>query len=114
MAARKSNYDKFPVVAVPQGENACVAGWENCAGRLRQAIAQRQKRKTVLVVECYPGVDEKGIREQLKRLLSPALLSSASDSLLTPEKIDALVAPFLGGNDPVFGFLSDLALPQFK
>jgi mannose-6-phosphate isomerase class I len=29
------------------------------------------------------------------------------------DKIDALVAPFLGGNDPVFGYLSGLALPNF-
>jgi mannose-6-phosphate isomerase class I len=29
------------------------------------------------------------------------------------DKIDALVAPFLGGNDPVFGYLSGVALPNF-
>jgi hypothetical protein len=33
--------------------------------------------------------------------------------LLPPEKIDALVRPYLGGNDPVFGYLCDLELPQF-
>jgi mannose-6-phosphate isomerase class I len=110
---RKSNYDKFPVLAVPDAANACVVGWENCAARLRQAIASRPGRKTVLVVECYPGVDEQSILEQLQRLLSPALTLHASDALLTPEKVDALVTPFLGGDDPVFGFLSDLTLPQF-
>jgi mannose-6-phosphate isomerase class I len=112
-AARKSNYDKFPVVAVPQGANACVAGWENCAARLRQAIAQRPGRKTVLVVECYPGVDEQGILQQFQRLLSPTLPLPSSAAFLPAEKIDALVAPFLGGDDPVFGFLSELTLPQF-
>lgn len=111
--AWKSNYEKFPVVAVPQGAHACVAGWENCGARLRQATAQRPGRKTVLVVECYPGVDEQGIRQQFQRLLSPALSLSASDALLPAEKIDALVEPFLGGDDPVFGFLADLAMPQF-
>ena len=110
---RKSNYDKFPVVAVPDGTNACVTGWENCAARLRQVIAQRQARKSVLVVECYPGVDENGIRQQFQRLFSPALLLQASDALLPPDKIDKLVEPFLGGDDPVFGFLSSLTLPQF-
>lgn len=110
---RKSNYDKFPVVAVPDGANACVTGNENCGLRLRQAIAQRQARKTVLVVECYPGVDEEGILKQFQKLLSPALSLRASNALLSPEKIDALVAPFLGGDDPVFGFLSELTLPQF-
>ncbi len=110
---RTSNYDKFPTLSVPQGGNACVKGYENCAARLRQAIAQRQASKTVLVIECYPGVDEKRVLREFQRLLSPAVALQASDALLPPEKIDALVAPFLGGDDPVFGFLSDLSLPQF-
>lgn len=33
--------------------------------------------------------------------------------MLPPEQIDALAAPFLGGDDPVFGFLCGLTLPQF-
>ena len=45
--------------------------------------------------------------------LEPALALRAGEALLPPEKIDALVAPFLGGNDPVFGFLTDLTLPEF-
>ena len=32
---RKPNYDKFPCVAVPGGENACVLGWDAIATRLR-------------------------------------------------------------------------------
>ncbi len=109
----KSNYDKFPVIDVPQGVNACVAGYENCARRLQQAIARRRTRKTVLVVECYPGVNEKEISQQFQRLLSPAFFQPASDALLPAEKIDSLVEPFLKGDDPVFGFLSGLTLPQF-
>jgi mannose-6-phosphate isomerase class I len=33
--------------------------------------------------------------------------------MLPAEQIEALVAPFLGGDDPVFGFMSGLTLPQF-
>jgi mannose-6-phosphate isomerase class I len=110
---RKSNYDKFPAVAVPQGVRACVSGWDNCAARLREAIAQRNAHKSVLVVECYPGADENELLRQLQQRLSPVAAIRAADALLSPEKINALVAPFLGGNDPVFGFLCDLMLPQF-
>ena len=33
--------------------------------------------------------------------------------MLPAEQIDRLVEPFLGGDDPVFGWLSGLKLPQF-
>ncbi|HEV2328109.1 MAG TPA: class I mannose-6-phosphate isomerase [Verrucomicrobiae bacterium] len=110
---RKSHYDKFPVIAVPNGANACVAGVENCVARMREAVSARHAAKTVLVIECYPGVDTTTLLRQLQPSLKPALSLNAADALLPPDRIDALVAPFLGGDDPVFGFLCDLTLPQF-
>ena len=110
---RKSNYDKFPCVPVPGGEQACVTGWDEIATRLNQAIAQGARRKTVLVVECYPGVEEEEVLRELQARLKPTSTFRARAAMLSPEKIDALVAPFLGGDDPVFGFLSGLTLPQF-
>jgi len=110
---RKSNYDKFPFVAVPGAEQACVVGWTEIGNRLKSAIAQRATKKTVVIVECYPGVDERAVLAELKSLLNPALAIHAAEAMYQPKKIDALVAPFLGGDDPVFGFLSGLALPNF-
>ncbi len=110
---RKSNYEKFPFVAVPDGANACVAGWPGIAARLNRAIADRAAKKTILVVECYPGVDVAVVLDELRQRLTPAFVVRANEALLPPEKADALVAPFLGDDDPVFGFLSDLTLPQF-
>jgi mannose-6-phosphate isomerase class I len=109
----KPGYDKFPFVNVPDAANACVAGWDAIAARLRQAAARRGAKKTVLTVECYTGVDETGILNELKSRLSPALVIHAAEAMLPPEKVDALVAPYLGGDDPVFGFLSGLELPAF-
>jgi mannose-6-phosphate isomerase class I len=108
-----SNYEKLPAVAVPQGTSACVAGWEACTARLQKVIAQRNANKTVLTVECYPGVDENALLHQLQQRLSPALALRAAEAMQSQDKIDALVAPFLGGDDPVFGFLCGLTLPQF-
>lgn len=110
---RKSNYDKFPAIAVPDSAGAAATGWPAIADRLRRAAEGRRARRTTLVVECYSGVDEAAVRGELARHLTPALTIAASEALLPPDKIDALVAPFLGGNDPVFGFLTNLTLPQF-
>jgi len=110
---RKPNYDKFPFVQVPDSETACVQGWDDIVTRLQDSISQRDTKKTVLVIECYTGVDDAAILGELGATLAPALLIHSRDAMLAPEEIDSLLEPFLGGNDPVFGFLSGLTLPQF-
>ena len=110
---RTSNYEKFPVLAVPNSAAACVSGWDAIAERLNHAILKRNARRTVLVVECYPGVHDAQVKLELERRLKPVLMLHAADMMLSPEQVDVLVEPFLGGDDPVFGFLSDLTLPEF-
>ena len=109
----RSCFVKYPVFNVTDAEGACVAGWDNIAHRLRRAIAGRGVQKTLVTVECYTGVAEEEMLAQLTPRLSPVLVVHARDAWLPPNAIDALVAPFLGGDDPVFGFLSELALPEF-
>lgn len=110
---RKSNYDKFPFVAVPGDASQCVQGWDVIAERLKNAVVQRSQSKTVMVVDCYTGVDEESVTAELKARLNPALIVRAREAMRSSAEIDALVAPFIGGNDPVFGFLSGLTLEQF-
>ena len=110
---RKQNYDKFPFVSVQNGANACVVNWDSISERLHQVVAKRGTEKTVIVVECYTGVHEDEVLRELQSRLKPVLALHAAEAMLPPEKIDSLVAPFLGGNDPVFGFLSGLTLPEF-
>src|SRR5436190_248520 len=110
---RKSNYDKFPFVEVPQGAGACARGWDAIAARLSETIRARNASKTVLVVECYAGVDEALVLSELSRALKPATTIHAREAMRSPAEIEQLVAPFLGGDDPVFGFLCGLKLPQF-
>jgi mannose-6-phosphate isomerase class I len=110
---RKSNYDKFPSVQVPGEEKAAVQGWDAIGNRLRQAVSERNQRRVVVVIETYIGVDESQILNELKIRLKPVACFAAGEGMLPPQEIDQLVAPFLGGTDPVFGFLSGLKLPQF-
>jgi mannose-6-phosphate isomerase class I len=110
---RKPNYDKFPFVAVQNGTHACVANWNSIGERLQLVVARRGARKSVIIVECYTGVHEDEVLRELQSRLKPVLALRAAEAMLPPEKIDLLVAPFLGGNDPVFGFLSGLTLPEF-
>jgi mannose-6-phosphate isomerase class I len=111
-----TSYDKSPFVAVPNTAGTCVAGWDTITARLRQALDVQQgahKGRPVLVVECYPGVDEALVRMELERRLEPVLTLKAADAMRSSDQIDDLAAPFLGGDDPVFGFMNGLTLPQF-
>lgn len=103
---RKSNYEKFPFVAVPGGEGACVTGWEAIAARLHG-------RPGVITVECYPGVHEHVVACELGSRLNCDLVIETRELLRSEAEIDALVEPFLGGDDPVFGFMSPLDLSAF-
>lgn len=109
----KSQYDKSPTIPVPAAADACVAGWDGIASRLAHAISARNRGKAILVVECYPGVHSDEVRRELEQRLSPVLSLRSADAIRPAAEIEALVSPFLGGDDPVFGFLSELTLPQF-
>ena len=106
-----SNYDKHPFVEVPG--HGCQTGWDAIACELAAAVIRCGVAAPKLVIECYPGVDELEVADQLALRLKPAITLLASSAFNEPDEIDALVKPYLGGDDPVFGFLSDLTLPQF-
>ncbi len=113
MTKRISTYDKAPLVAVAGAAHACVAGWPDICERLKRAVQERGGDKIILAVECYPGVYEDALLQELQQRLKPQHAIAASDALKRPAEVDRLCAPFLGGDDPVFGYLSPLTLEQF-
>jgi mannose-6-phosphate isomerase class I len=106
MNRRPSNYDKTPFVPVPNSEGKCVQGWSAIAARLGLTSG-------VICVECYPGVDVREVACELSQRLYPSLVIETASLFRTNDEIESLVAPFLGGTDPVFGFLSGLNLESF-
>ncbi len=110
---RISNYDKFPFVAVPHAESQCVSGWTEVGRALLEVVRRRGGGKTVLVVECYAGVKEEEVSAAIVRALRPDLVVHSREAFKPEAEINRLCEPFLGGDDPVFGFLSPLTLPEF-
>jgi hypothetical protein len=98
---------------VTNATHPCVAGWDEIASELRLAIGRGRVEKPILVVDCYPGVNELAVLNELKSLLAPKLAIHAAEAYHSPEKIEKLVAPFLGSDDSAFGRLSGLSLVNF-
>ena len=107
-----SNYDKQPSIEVPGGAGRCVEGWDAVCEKLSEAIAARGAVRTVVTVECYTGVLENEIIEALQTL-APVHVVRSTQAFHTPDVIDRKVAPFNGGEDPVFGWMTGLRMSDF-
>lgn len=106
---RKPNYDKFPTVAAQ--DPTCWAGWPAICAEIQNRC--ETVAKAIIVVETYPGVLDDELLGAFTNGLKPAVTILARDAYLPAEQIDQLVAPDLGGDDPVFGRLSLLNMQDF-
>ncbi len=71
----------------------------------------------VCLIDGYSGVDWEEVvallEHQAINLGKTIRFSAISDAMLSEEAIDALIAPFLGGKDPLFGYKTTLQLADF-
>lgn len=96
-ATPAGQYDVYP--AFPLADGKINTGFE--------ALAQLIASKKQLVIDGYVGVFWDDFREKLgaafdKLGINPQWID-VSSALHEEERINALVAPFLGGDDPIFG-----------
>jgi mannose-6-phosphate isomerase class I len=91
-------YDIYPTHSLGTGR---IAGG-------MAALAQQLAPARRVVIDGYPGVLWADFRERLHAALHALGVRvhwvDAGSALLPPEQIDALIAPYLGGDDPIFGF----------
>jgi mannose-6-phosphate isomerase class I len=106
---QNSEYDKHPVVRVSGLSQPCNVGWQSIGARLATEV---RPGRFVICVECYPGVFEEEIEQELTRALNPKLVVRAKDSYLPEQEILALTERDLG-NDPVFGFMNNYSIDEF-
>jgi hypothetical protein len=105
---RKSNYDKYPCIAVSTSGPECWTGWPQILQRLKGFSSQ----KCVACVECYPGAFERMINEILGEGLRPIMQIFTADLLKPAVEIDRMLQTVLG-DDPVFGRMSTIGLEDF-
>lgn len=100
------NFDRRPVIE-GGSRDACEIGWPAVVERLCDSVVQR---RAVVAIDCYIGVDVERIIAEIAPHLSPSLVVRAADAFFDSDTIDEIVAPFLGGDDPLFGVITNLTL----
>ncbi|UTJ48063.1 class I mannose-6-phosphate isomerase [Atlantibacter subterranea] len=107
---KQTAYDKYPEITVLGFENQAWQGWEDIVAALN---AKRPNQgKTVLVIDCYPGVRLAELERQLLPRLAPQLTVNAETARLDEQHLHDLLARNLT-DDRVFGVLSCHQLPEF-
>ena len=80
-------------------------------------LARRIAGCGTVIVDGYVGVrfDDfvSRLNEALAALGVKALWWSVDSALKSPEEVDKLIEPYLGGDDPIFGFRAKLSLSDF-
>ncbi|WP_342373233.1 class I mannose-6-phosphate isomerase [Propioniciclava soli] len=100
MRSDQPNYDVDPTILQPPGTPVWVA--DEAWRELARAAARLDR--AVVVVDCYPGVDEQAVKASLERVFD-VVVSVPDEAARPTEEIDALVAANLG-DDRVFGYIT--------
>lgn len=100
-------YDIYPVHNL--GEGTVSSGFDE--------LARRLSGSGTVVVDGYVGVSFDGFISRLADALDDAgvktLFWNVEAAMKSPQEVDRLIEPYLGGDDPIFGFRTDLSLPDF-
>lgn len=108
--ARASNYDKFPYLSVTENASDCQVGWHEIGQKLASALPDS---RSTLCLECYPGAFAEQIEAALVQQLNPHLVVHTASCFKNSPDVEALVMPYLGGDDPVFGRMNGLGVQDF-
>ncbi len=107
----KSNYDKTPKLRIQGYDNEAWSGKEAICAALKDVIAKAGNTRTVLTVECYPGVWKEDIKA-LTEELPVALWIDADSCAYEGEVLDQMMERELT-DDRVFGIYTTHCLEDY-
>ncbi|MHC9004797.1 class I mannose-6-phosphate isomerase [Enterobacter adelaidei] len=105
-----TTYDKFPTVTIQGYDDSAWQGWEAIISSLDAKT--RQCSRTVLVIDCYPGVRMTELENALLPQLRPTLTINVEQARQDERTIHEILARNLT-DDRVFGVLSCHQLAEF-
>jgi mannose-6-phosphate isomerase class I len=109
---QKPTFNLNPFIEVAGWEHECYTGWENICGILLNRLNQLNTPKRILVVECYQGVHDEEILNNLRRFIQFKHFISTADLFLPEKTILDLTYPDVT-DDRIFGFMTRLKMTDF-
>lgn len=103
------SYDKHPTIRIEGRNDEAWRGYDDIAARLVKHTEGRGK--TIIVVECYPGVRIEEVAAGLAAL-RPALVVRSENAALETARLDALLARYLT-DDRVFGYMAPFTIEEW-
>ena len=105
----RSNYDKSPFIQVEGQDHACLEGWDAVGKTIAAAVPAGQGK--VVVLECYPGVQDDEVLPRLQAAL-PGRWVLTREVMWPEEKLLCMVYPDVT-DDAVFGYITRLEMDDF-
>ncbi|WP_143962795.1 class I mannose-6-phosphate isomerase [Litoribacter populi] len=109
---KRSNYDKYPFVQVEKENTSCIENWESIAEALNERISAVEKKVKYIVIECYQGVNDQEVLNELKSKLNYTNWINADQAFKSTEEVKEMVCPDVT-DDRVFGFMTRLSIDDF-
>ena len=103
---RKANYDKYPEIVVSEHNSGAFLGYEEICGEIKGKV---NGKKTVVAIDCYPGVYEDELLENILKHVSFDKVVLTKDVFLDGDKLDELLNDDLT-DDRVFGKMTTMEL----
>lgn len=102
----------MPIIKPCGSTPSCLSEWGEILHKAAGSLITTRKKK-ILTIECYTGVFEDEILSAIQEHLPSATVYKSSEAYHTEEKIDELVAPYNGGDDPIFGYMTGLQIEEY-
>jgi mannose-6-phosphate isomerase class I len=106
----KSEYNKAPSIVIQGWDQDAYQGYAEIAGILQKRLSN--KRKAVVVIECYPAVRQQEIIEGLRSYLHPSAVIEVEAAALDTDEMNRKVERFLT-DDRVFGYMAPFQIEEF-
>lgn len=94
------NYDKYPYVEVKKYADEGFCGYES----IMSILEEKMKNKKIIVVDCYPGVDDREVLPALKKGLNPDLVIESKNIFYDENTLNKMMYPHLS-DDRVRGVM---------